>query len=198
MARLLYLVRHGRVDGQDERLLGRAAGHRLGSEGRAQAEAAALKLAVRDVEQIYASPLERTRETAEIISAGIGAPIENAPDLLEVDFGAWSGESFSTLAQDERWRLWNADRGRIAAPEGESMAETQVRAARWLSRLDKSRGGAAAAISHGDVIKALVAHVLGLPLHFYDRFEIDFASITTISLGASGARLLRLNESPHA
>jgi probable phosphoglycerate mutase len=144
---------------------------------------------------VYSSPLERARETASIIGAGAGIEpmIEDA--LTEIDFGEWNGRRFDALQDDLEWRRWNACRGTARPPGGESMSEVQARIMRWAEQAAEQHPDAAVlAVSHGDVIKSMVAAVLGLPLDHYARFEISPASLTTITLWRDGARLLRMNE----
>jgi probable phosphoglycerate mutase len=115
--------------------------------------------------------------------------------LIEIDFGAWNGRRFDSLQGDPEWQRWNAHRGAARPPGGESMGEVQGRTMRWATHAAGRHPDAAiVAVSHGDVIKAMVAAVLGLPLDHYARFDIDPASLTTIILWRDGARLLRMNE----
>ncbi|HYD88110.1 MAG TPA: histidine phosphatase family protein [Vitreimonas sp.] len=193
----VYFVRHGAVERQTTRLSGRTPHLSLTRAGRAQAEAAALALSGRGIETVMTSPLERAQETAEVIAGAAGAALLVDDDLNEIDFGDWSGAMFETLAGDPEWRIWNEDRGRARPPHGESMLEAQARVARWLERARASAHNVIAAVSHGDVVRAAVAYTLGLPLHFYDRFDIDPGSITAILMRGAEARLISMNERPH-
>ncbi len=196
--RRLYLVRHGEAEEQTQRLNGRAPGVRLTRRGRLQAEAVGLALKNRGVGVIYTSPAARAAETAGIIADITGAPIETQESLAEVDFGDWSGRPFASLEGDAAWRSWNADRGRAHTPGGEGMIEVQARAQRWLASTLAREEQNIVAVSHGDVIKALVAAVIGLPLHFYDRFDIATGSLTTLRQARGDLTLERLNEEIHA
>lgn len=193
----VYIVRHGAAPRQATHLNGRTPNVRLGQEGLRQAEAAAMRLAQVQLSAVHTSPLERARDTADIIARTAGlAPIVQ-PALNEIDFRDWSGASFASLEADPAWRRWNGDRGRARAPGGETMSEAQLRAVAWLEEAQRTAAGAVAAVSHGDLIKALVAHVLGLPLHFYSRFDIDPGSITIIDIETDGPRLHLLNDTTH-
>jgi probable phosphoglycerate mutase len=115
--------------------------------------------------------------------------------MNEIDFGAWTGRSFAALRDDPHWRRWNLERAWERPPGGESMREVQLRASACLDRLAEAHPDAAiAAVSHGDVIRSVVAAVLGLPLDHYARFEVAPASVTTIARWRGGAMLVRLNE----
>jgi probable phosphoglycerate mutase len=169
----------------------------LNAAGRAQAQAVAERLAAEPIAAIYASPLERAQETAAPVAARLGLPMRTCEGLLEIDFGGWTGRRFEDLETDPAWRAWNRQRSLHRAPGGESMGEVQVRAVRTVEAIVGDHAhGVAALVSHGDVIKALVCHWLGLDLDHYDRFDIEPASITEVAVGDWGARVLRLNERP--
>jgi broad specificity phosphatase PhoE len=195
VATTLYLARHAMHSLVDQVLCGRTAGVHLADAGRQQAAVLARRLGAVGLAAVYSSPLERARETAAIIAAGAGHDpvIEDA--LTEIDFGAWNGRRFDSLQDDPEWRRWNEERGTARPPGGESMGEVQARTMRWAAHVAELHPDAAiAAVSHGDVIKAMIAAILGLPLDHYARFEIGPASPTTIILWPGGARLLRMNE----
>ena len=198
MATTLFLARHAVHGLVDQVLCGRMAGVHLGDAGRHQAALLARKLRSVGLAAVYTSPMERAQETASIIAAGTGCDPVIEKALAEIDFGAWTGHRFEALQHDPDWRLWNAERGTARPPGGEPMAEVQARVMRWAdAAAERHPDAAIAAVSHGDVIKAMVAAVLGLPLDHYARFEVSPASLTTIILWPSGgARLLRMNEAP--
>ena len=169
-------------------------GVRLGQAGRAEAEAAAALLEEAPLAAVVSSPLERCRETAETLARGHGLHVEVDGRFVELDFGDWTGLSFKELERDPRWEPWNSQRTLNRPPKGESLGEAQMRAVRGLEAFrDRFPDGAVAIVSHSDIIKALAAHVLGLNLDLYHRFDIDPASLTTLVLGPWGARLNRLN-----
>jgi broad specificity phosphatase PhoE len=189
-----HLVRHGSHDRLDRTLCGRMAGVRLGERGRFEAEAAAGCLAREPLAAVISSPLERCQETATAVAAAHGLPVEEDAGFIELDFGDWTGLSFDELRRDPRFEPWNSRRSLNRPPAGESLGEAQMRGIRGLDALRARFPDAAVAIvSHSDVIKALAAHVLGLNLDFYHRFEVDPASVTTLVIGDWGAKLLRLN-----
>lgn len=190
-----FLLRHAAHDNVGAYLAGRLPGVTLGPEGRAQAERLAVRMAHESFAAIYASPRERTVETAAIVAARSNVPLVVCDDLDEVDFGCWSGRDFEDLQQDPRWRHWNAAREVAVTPNGESMQDVQDRALLRLQAIGREHPqGAVAIVSHADVIKSIVCHVLGLPLSAAHRFDIEPASVSVIVMGAWGARLLRLND----
>jgi probable phosphomutase (TIGR03848 family) len=192
---VVLMVRHGSHDRLGRILCGRMAGVCLSEEGLQEAETVGRRLAAQQLAAVYSSPLERARQTAEPIAARQGLEVEVEPDLNEIDFGAWTGKPFDELHADPRWPVWNSARGTASPPGGESMAQCQARLVRLLDRLQAQHADQhVALVSHSDVIKAAIAHVLGLPLDHYDRFEISPASISTVVLGDWGAKVHTLNE----
>jgi probable phosphoglycerate mutase len=194
----IFLVRHGAHDLVDKRLCGRMPGVGLGETGREQARALGRRLAQSRLSAVYSSPMQRARETAAFVGEACGLPVTLDDAIDEIDFGAWSGRAFSELDGQPDWRRWNEDRGRKRPPGGESMAEVQARVARWLEGvMGRHPGQAVAAVSHADVIKAAVAHALGLPIHFHDRFEISPGSATTLVATGAGLKVWAVNEVRH-
>jgi broad specificity phosphatase PhoE len=195
MTATFFLVRHAAHDNVGGFLAGRTPGIRLGVDGRAQAARLAQRLARESFEAIYASPLERAKETAAAISTASHVPVERAEALNEVDFGSWSGRTFDELDRDPAWRRWNEWRSLARTPAGETMLDVQKRGVGLLLRLRDARPDVAAVlVSHADVIRAAIGFVLGLPIDSLQRFEISPGSISTLLLGDWGGRLLSLNE----
>src|ERR687890_2105255 len=124
---LLYLLRHGTHDLGDGVLAGRMPGVGLTERGRAEIAAACERLAGENIAALYASPLQRTRESAEIASERLGLPIEFRDDLVELDFGEWTGATFNSIRADPRWRPWSQHRSLSRIPGGETMRAVQFR-----------------------------------------------------------------------
>lgn len=196
MTTTFYLVRHAAHDNLGGFLAGRSPGIELGQAGRAQAALLARRMKRETFDAIYASPRERTQETASAISAACDVgPVTTADALDEIDFGPWSGKTFDVLNTDPAWRRWNDIRSFARTPGGEAMIDVQRRVVGLMETLSESDSGKRLVlVSHGDIIKMAVSYVLGLPIDSWPRFEIDAASITIISTGDWGARLLTLNE----
>jgi len=193
---VFLLVRHAAQDDVGRVLAGRTPGIHLGATGRAQAAALGARLKPEPIDAIHTSPRERTRETAEAIAAAAGLPDPLVTEALdEIDFGPWSGRSFDNLNDDPDFRRWNAARSLARTPGGESMLDVQRRALAHMERVAAEAGERTVVlVSHADVIKAVVAHVLGLSTDAWWRFEISPASITRLVLADWGAKLVQLNE----
>jgi broad specificity phosphatase PhoE len=195
---IFHLVRHGEHVLRDRGILaGRTPGVGLSTTGRAEIAATAEILAGEDIAALYASPLERTRESAEILAARLGLPVRCRDDLIELDFGEWTGLTFDEVRRDPRWEAWRACRSMAAIPGGESMRQVQQRIMNALVTLEREHPGAVlVAVSHGDVIRAALLYALGMPLDLYARIEIGLASLSTIEFDRSGFRVRRVNQCP--
>ena len=192
----LFLVRHGAHDRLGRFLDGRNPGVPLSDLGRRQAEGLAARLGGAGVDAVYASPLERTRETAAPIAARHGREVTSEPTLLELDFGDWSGMTFEALKPLEAWRLWNAARSTARTPAGDTMRAAQARALDFIdARCRAAPHGSFVLVSHADPLKAIVAFYLGLSLDDLPRFEIAPGSMSRIDVEPWGARVVTVNES---
>jgi broad specificity phosphatase PhoE len=193
---VFHLLRHGEpaIFG---RLNGRLPGVGLSEKGRAEAAMQAGRLAGEKIEAIYSSPLQRTCETAEILAERLGLSIRYREDVIEIDYGEWTGLTFDQIRRDERWQMWSRSRGIAAIPGGESWRQVQERVVGALFDLQQAHpDGSVAIVSHGDVIKAALLFALGMPPDFYSRIEIAFASLSTVRLDGAGIRVSGLNEWP--
>lgn len=190
----LLLLRHAAHGDVGQRLTGRADGRPLTAEGEAQAAALARRLAGEGLAEVRTSPRLRARQTAEAVARAAGAPLVEEPLLDEIDFGAWTGAAFADLDGDPDWERWNRARGGARPPGGEAMAEAAARAARLAQGLAAGRPGEAIAlVTHADLIRGLVATVLGMPLDNLLRLEVAPASVTRIDAAPWGMTLTGLN-----
>lgn len=192
----LILVRHGHYPLLDHALGGQAA-HALSAEGRVQAERVAAHLEGRAVAAVVTSPVRRAMETAAPIAARLHTEPRQEAAFTEVDFAGWTGRGFAELAGDPAWRAWNRFRSTAGVPGGETALQVQNRAIGGVLRLaGPFAGREVVVVSHGDVIKAVVSHVLGAPLDLMRRFRIAPGSVTELELSAEDACLLCLNQVP--
>ncbi|MFI4947330.1 MAG: histidine phosphatase family protein [Alphaproteobacteria bacterium] len=193
---LFHMLRHGERE-PGRVLVGRMPGVGLTTRGRAEIATVAERLAGDGVAAIYASPLQRTRESAEILAARLGLVIELRDDLIELDFGEWTGATFDMIRADPRWEAWRTHRSLSRIPGGESMREVQRRAVEALMELgERHPEETLVAVSHGDVIRSVLLFALGMPLDHYSRIEVGQGSISTIRIDDTGIRVLAINERP--
>lgn len=191
----VLLVRHGQTATTGRVLPGRARGLHLSDDGRRQADAAAQRIAkLKRVAAVYASPLERARETAMPIARIRGVALRIERGLLELDVGSWTGSRLDRLSKRPEWTTVQRYPSGFRFPEGESFVEMQARVTAALARMvEHHRGGVVVAVSHADPIKAALAHALGMHLDLFQRLAIAPGSITTIVYGAGGPTVLGMN-----
>jgi probable phosphoglycerate mutase len=109
--------------------------------------------------------------------------VEICPALDELDFGSWSGCTFEELDRDRNWHCWNTARGASRPPGGESMQEAQKRIVSHLQLLHEQRAGKCMVlVTHAEVIRAAILHVMGLPLDQWSRIEVPPVSITQLQM----------------
>jgi probable phosphoglycerate mutase len=193
---LVLLVRHGQTPTTGAVLPGRAKGLHLADEGRRQAEAAAERIAAFGdrVTAVYASPLERTRETAAPIAAAVGRRVTVDRGLLEADFGDWTGAELKALRKQPEWGVVQHRPSTFRFPGGESFAEMQLRIWGALERLVAAHPGeVVVAVSHADPIKAAVAQAMGCHLDLFQRIVISPCSVTALAHGPGGPVVLCVN-----
>ncbi|EXF24130.1 histidine phosphatase [Nesterenkonia sp. AN1] len=190
----VLLVRHGRTTANATGLLaGRAEGVSLDQIGRDQAALTGDRLAAIDLAAVVSSPLERCQQTAEHIlnrQAGTpAAPLEHG--LIEADYGTWQGRLLTELATEELWPLVQSQPSAVVFPEGEAMAAMQARSVAAIRRHDaviEAEHGPEAvwvAVSHGDIIKSILADALGMHLDLFQRINVGPASVSIVRYGAS-------------
>lgn len=191
-----FLLRHAAHDNVGGFLAGRMPGVCLGPEGLAQAGRLAARMGRERFGAVVSSPRERTRQTADAVAAMAGiADVAIDAGLDEIDFGAWSGKTFTELNTDPAWARWNSERATARTPAGESMADVERRVVGCMDRIRARYGEASVVlVSHADVIRSAVCHHLGLRPDAGQRLEISPASITTLVVGDWGARLWQMNE----
>jgi broad specificity phosphatase PhoE len=192
----LLLVRHALHDWVGRGIAGRMRQVSLNGEGELQARDLAQRLAAVQLDAIYSSPQPRARETAEPLAQGRGLPIGILAEFDEIDFGHWQGLTFAELeaGHAQAWRQWVHHRSAAQLPGGETISAVRDRALAGMRRLCAEHAQQTVlVVSHGDVIKALVAHELGMPLDNLERFDIACTAVTIIEVGESGSQLKQLN-----
>jgi probable phosphomutase (TIGR03848 family) len=202
----VLLVRHGVTPTTGKVLPGRAPGLHLADAGRLQAEALAARLAAwappggagggkrPRISAVYASPLERTRQTAAPIASALGLRVKIDRGLLECDFGEWTGAELKNLAKLPEWTTVQRYPSGFRFPGGESFRGMQTRIVSSLSALASDHAGeTVVAVSHADPIKAAVSDALGSHLDLFQRIVISPCSVTAISYGPAGPSVLTVN-----
>lgn len=194
------LIRHAINDWVNTgRLAGWTPGVHLNADGQAQASALGAHLAGAKLTAIYASPLERTIETAEAIASHHPAlSVQPLEDVGEVRFGHWQGEKLSRLRKDSLWHTVQVYPSRVQFPGGETIRQAQARAVNALETLVRQYPtGRIAIVSHSDVIKLTLTHFLGAHVDMFQRIEISPASLTILHLGQERPYIMRVNDTSY-
>jgi probable phosphomutase (TIGR03848 family) len=194
---LLFLVRHGVTSHTGKKLSGRLPGIALTEAGRAQAEAAAEGLAEIPLKAIYTSPIERTTETARIIGRKHGLAVRTNKQLSEVEYGTWTNKSLKVLARTKLWTSVQRWPSGARFPEGESFVEIQSRGVAAIDGLHSQHPkDQICVVSHGDLIRLVLAFYMGIHLDLFQRIHVSPGSISVLSLSDSGPAVLTLNAPP--
>ena len=192
----VLLVRHGLTALTGPTLAGWTPGVHLDARGRDQAERLAERVRPVPLTAILSSPLERCQETAAALAGGRDQPVETDERLGECRYGDWTGQELKKLVKDPLWKVVQAHPSAVRFPGGEALRETQARAVEAVRSVNERLGddGTWVAVSHGDVIKAIVADALGLHLDLFQRIQVDPCSLTVIRYTPLRPFVLRLND----
>jgi probable phosphomutase (TIGR03848 family) len=197
----IVLLRHAHSSANAKAILaGRAPGVDLSDRGRKEAQDVSKRLKEIKFSLIRVSPMERCAQTIEPLLAQLSKSLEAKPivevesDLVEVDYGKWTGRKLSILSRDKAWKVVQNTPSAMYFPGGEGLLDVQARAMRALNSAANTPGkGAKLLVSHGDVIKSIVASVLGTHLDHFQKIVIDPASLTVLDFNGVDYRVLTLN-----
>jgi probable phosphoglycerate mutase len=199
----LVLIRHSHSEANAAGILsGRLPNVHLSEKGLAQSEQLAVRLGNFPISNLRISPMERCFETISPWINSIVMP--NNPrfepiideELTEVDYGLWSGKKLSILSKNKLWKTVQESPSRMYFPKGEGIAQMQSRAMTSVHQAVSSKAkGSAVIVSHGDVIKSIIASALGMHLDEFQRIVIDPASISIVDYSSMKPRVLLLNDS---
>jgi probable phosphoglycerate mutase len=199
----LVLIRHAHSEANAAGILsGRLPNVHLTEKGLEQSEHLAVRLGKFPVSTLRISPMERCFETISPWINSIVLP--NNPkfqpiidqELTEVDYGSWSGKKLAVLSKNKLWKIVQESPSRMYFPKGEGIAQMQSRAMKSVHEaVASTTKGAAVIVSHGDVIKSIVASALGMHLDEFQRVVIDPASVSILDYSSTKPRILLLNDS---
>ena len=191
----LVLVRHAVTAHTGPLLSGRMAGVDLSDHGRAQAAATAERLAALPVAAVYASPIERTTQTAESIAARHGLEVRPLPGVVEADYGEWTGGRIEELAKSDEWKVVQVAPSRARFPGGETIREMQARTVTALDDVVAAHPHeTVVVVSHADPIKSAIAYYTGIHLDLFQRLHVSPASVTVFDFHRFGAMLVKYND----
>ena len=191
----LFLIRHA-VTAQTGRVLyGQTRGIRLDERGATQARGLVERFGSVRLTAIYSSPLERCVETVEPLAVAQRLTIARVPGLIEMDTGSWTGR---TLAQVRRTKPWTTVQRQPSAfrfPGGEGFVEAQARAVGAVETIARRHPrGRVAIATHGDIVRIVLAHLLGTPLDDFQRIVVDTASVSVVVTHRASRRVVLVND----
>jgi probable phosphomutase (TIGR03848 family) len=198
----VILVRHGRTSANVGGVLaGRTPGVRLDETGVAQAEKAAARLAAVPLAAVVSSPLERCRQTAQAVARAQAGSLRVVADkgLTECDYGEWQGRPLKELVKEPLWKVVQGQPSAAHFPGGESLAAMQARVVDAVRRRDAAveaahgPGAVWVAVSHGDLVKAVLADALGMHLDLFQRINVDPASVSIVRYTSTRPFVLATN-----
>lgn len=198
----VILVRHARTTANASGVLaGRTAGIKLDEIGRSQATRTGERLSVVPLVGVVSSPLERCRQTSRAIlghqTGSPAAPIERG--ITECDYGEWQGRSLGDLANEELWSVVQTQPSAVVFPGGESLAAMQARSVAAIRRHDAAfeaehgPGAVWVAVSHGDIIKSILADALGMHLDLFQRINVNPGSASIVRYTATRPDVVAMN-----
>jgi probable phosphoglycerate mutase len=191
----VVLVRHGVTAQTGPLLSGRKPGIPLSEHGVEQAESAATRLARLTITTVYASPIERTTQTAECIAARLGLAVTPLDGVIEADYGDWTGGAIAELAKTDEWKVVQVAPSLARFPGGESIREMQ---ARMVGAIDdvvaRHPHETVVVVSHADPIKSAIAHYTGMHLDMFQRVFVSPASVSVLEFHPLGVLLVKCND----
>lgn len=203
----VLLVRHGRTTANTDGVLaGWTPGVGLDDAGRDQVAALARRLSGLPLAAVVTSPLERCLQTAQAVldarAANRRPELRTDERLGECRYGDWTGRSLKELAKEPLWRVVQAHPSAVTfpGPGGESMPAMQQRAVAAVRahdaavQADHGEHAVWAAVSHGDVIKAILADALGAHLDAFQRIVVDPAGVSVVRYTPLRPFVVRMND----
>lgn len=200
-ATLIIFVRHGKTPTTGTKLPGRAPNLHLSDEGKSQAEMIAKEIENssssflgKGVSAIYASPMERTQETARPIAKALNLRVRTLKELNECDFGDWTGRRLRDLSKLKSWSTVQKKPSSFRFPNGESFTEMQNRMLRAVDKIrERHPGETIVCVSHADPIKAILASAVGTPLDLFQRIMVGPCSASVVLYTKERPLVLTLN-----
>ena len=196
----IVLLRHAHSTSNSAGVLsGQLPGVSLSKDGNRQARELTERIGASHFDSILVSPMQRCEETiAPWISSHYSRALNNYrldDGLIEMNYGKWSGRKLSSLRREPLWKIIQSTPSKVKFPEGERFSAMQKRALTSVyEAVASKKNGSHLLVSHGDVIKAIIAGLINLKLDNFQSLVVDPASITILDVDAEGARLIMFND----
>lgn len=191
---IIYLLRHAQSSANTKGILaGQDNSVELSKKGAKEANEIVGYLESLKIAKVYCSPLTRCLQTVTpFMTKNPKIDFEVEPRLIEMNYGKWSGRKLSSLARDSRWKKVINKPATFTFPEGESFRQMRTRVDRLLADL-ASHNGSILLVTHGDIIKMILASTLNLPIDRFQAFVAEPASISTIRVEKKIKTVLQTN-----
>lgn len=198
---VVYLIRHGESVANTQGIYqGQTYDTKLSALGEKQVNALGVFLAQKPIDRIIASPLKRTRDTAEAIAKWHdGLTVEIDPDIIETNHGAWEGKNVHVVAKlwPEEYSIWQTQPSKAVFPQGETYAETRIRALKWWKELLPTIRGTTAVVTHDNIVRALLTDMLGMQQDLLWNMELQPAAITKLKITGATVKVSEVNNTNH-
>lgn len=193
---MIYLVRHGEIEGAGSRRFIGWTDPPLSDEGRKTARKVRESLSEVVFDEILCSDLRRSRETADLIASGRAVAV--LPELREIRLGEWDGLPRQQIktGQPEAWRCRGEDMAHFRPPGGESFADLSRRVLPVFRRIAEAHSGDdshALVVGHAGVNRLILCHVLAMNLEHMFRLGQDYGGLTLIRRRGNGFRVMGMN-----
>lgn len=198
----LNFLRHGQTTfSRDNAFCGAGTDAPLTEDGLKMAEAFGRCCVQGGYQAIYASPLNRTRQTVEPAAKALGLQVQFRDGLKEIDYGAWEGMNLPEVEKQyaEAHQLWSADPVLYAPTGGETAADVWGRVLTVIEEIrSKFADGPVLIVSHKATIRIAICELIGVDLHRFRRaFDCPTASLSTVEFRKTGPMLMRLADRSH-
>ena len=196
----VILIRHARSTANASNILaGQSPGVRLDPTGVEQSKSLADLLGELPINRVFVSPLERCIDTISpwLTKYGNSVEVHSEPRIIEPDYGTWSGRSLEELALEKLWSDVQHNPAEVTFPSGEKFADVWNRVADFYAQIRElaNDGGNYIVVSHGDIIKFLIANVLNIRFEHFQALVVEPASISIAQFSEKRARLVQFNRS---
>ena len=196
----IFLLRHALSVANDSGVLaGQLPGISLSKSGREQALELVERIGAVTFDSLRVSPMQRCQETiAPWVQSRYGSGLSEYlldDQIIEMDYGSWSGKKLAKLSREKLWRDIQNSPSKVTFPAGEKFTSMQKRSFKTMEELGRSKNGSNhLLVSHGDVIKAIIASSLKMKLDNFQSLIVDPASVTVIDFDGETARLIAYND----
>lgn len=196
----LLVIRHGQSLWNQAGIIQGQQDIALSELGERQAAAISARLRSAPVAAVYASPLCRALQTAQVIAAPHGLTPQTDADLAEIHHGEWEGLTEADVARSygELLELWLTRPAQVQMPEGEHYADVRERGLRAMAHIVAAHPGQmVAVVTHDVIVRVAIANALSLPDDHVTRFMVNNAALNVIEYGPSGPMVLCVNDTSH-